>query len=437
MDSAKEQVKKLVVETDDMPTRIIGFVIVMLVFVGFGGWSATAPLDSAALAQGVVIVEGNRKTIQHLEGGIIKQLYVKDGDSVRAGDPLILLDDTQARAELQILRGQLYVALAREARLVAERDQDSEIRFAEKLSVSDERALDATNLEKQQFVARKLSIDGEIAVLQQRVAQLKAQVEGLSALIASKKTRIASYKEEILDNEALLSEGFVDKKRLRDLQRLQESLIGEVAEHQSNVAGVTVQIGEAELQILQIKKNFRTEVVERLSETQSTLFDIYERIAAVEDRVERSVVTAPVSGVVLGLGFHTLGGVVSPGTPILDIVPESGELIIEAQVSPADIDRVSIGLTADVRFSVFKSAITPVVVGEVVSLSADRLLNEDGSPYYLAQVKLVPESVQELDNTPLVPGMPAEVLINTGARTLLEYLVQPATDAFARSMIED
>jgi len=437
VDKEKELNQQVKIQTSDIGTRIAGLFIVLIVFVGFGGWAAYAPLDSAALAQGVVTVKGNRKTIQHLEGGIIKQLYVKDGDKVQVGDPLVLLDDTQARAELQILTGQLYIALAKEARLIAERDGAKAVTYPEKLTTDDTRAGDAKGLENQQFDARRISREGEIAVLKQRVEQLRSQVSGLSALIDSKQSRIASYREEIDDNKALLSEGFVDKKRLRDLQRLKEGLIGEVAEHKANIAGVTVQIGETELQILQLQKQFSTQVVEQLGDTQSALFDIYERISAVEDRVTRSVVIAPVNGVVLGLGFHTLGGVVSPGNPILDIVPESEDLLIEAQVSPADIDRVHEGLTADIRFSVFKSSITPVVEGKVVTLSADRLLNEDGSPYYLAKIELDESTLGSLNGTPLVPGMPAEVLINTGARTLFEYLVQPATDAFARSMIED
>lgn len=420
-----------------MPTRIIGMIIVLVVFVGFGGWAATAPIDSAALAPGVVTVAGNRKTIQHLEGGIINQFHVKDGDSVKVGDPLLLLDDTQPRAELQILKGQLFVWLAQEARFVAERDDKPEILFSDALLVDDPRAKEARDLEVEQFKVRRVSRDGEIEVLQQRVEQLNSQVDGLKALVNSKKTLIKSYDEEIEDNVALLSQGFVDKQRLRDLQRLKESLIGEVSEHSASIAGVTVQIGETKLQILQLRKEFNTEVVNQLAEAQGKLFDVRERIAAVEDRVRRAKVTAPVAGVVMGLGFHTLGGVVAPGSPILDIVPEDSKLLIEARVSPIDIDRVTTGMLSDVRLSAFKSALTPVIEGEVITVSADRLVAEDGAPYYLARVALKQSSLDALDGMLLVPGMPAEVLINTGSRTLLEYLVQPATDAFARSMIED
>jgi epimerase transport system membrane fusion protein len=198
--------------------------------------------------------------------------------------------------------------------------------------------------------------------------------------------------------------------------------------------------GETRLSILQLKKDFHTEVVNQLSEVQSTLFDLRERERALMDRVDRTVIRAPEAGMVLGMKVHTVGGVVQSGAPILDIVPAASDLVVEAQVSPIDIDRVSAGKLADIRFSAFKSATTPVIEGRVEHISADRLTNEEtGMPYYLARVELTEEGRHNLEsaNLILVPGMPSEVLINTGERTLLEYLVQPATNAFARSLIED
>jgi epimerase transport system membrane fusion protein len=190
--------------------------------------------------------------------------------------------------------------------------------------------------------------------------------------------------------------------------------------------------------MLQLQKDFRTEVVNQLSEVRTELFDLRERERALMDRVERTVVRAPESGMVLGMKVHTVGGVVRAGEPILDIVPSTSDLVVEAQVSPIDIDRVSTGKLADIRFSAFKSATTPVIEGRVAHVSADRLTNEEtGMPYYLARIELTEKGRQLLGDLVLVPGMPAEVLINTGERTLLEYLIQPATNAFARSLIED
>lgn len=237
---------------------------------------------------------------------------------------------------------------------------------------------------------------------------------------------------------ALLAEGYVDKLRLRDQERSLSRLQAEVAEQQSESARAAVQIGEAKLKILQLKKAFASDVAGQLGETRTKVYDLRERLATVKDRDQRTEILAPESGMVMGMTVHTLGGVISPGTPLMDIVPASEELIVEAQVSPMDIDRVAVGRPVDIRFSAFKSSTTPVIGGTLVQISADRLTNKDnGVSYYLARVAVTEEGRKALGKLALVPGMPAEVLINTGARTLLQYLMQPATNAFARSLIED
>ena len=215
-------------------------------------------------------------------------------------------------------------------------------------------------------------------------------------------------------------------------------LRAEIADHQSDITRTKLQISETELQIVQLNKDFSSEVVGQLAEVQTRVFDLQERISALQDRIKRIVIRAPEDGMILGMKIHTVGGVVSSGTPLLDIVPSVSDLIVEAQVSPIDIDRVSVGKKADIRFSAFKNATTPEIEGKVVQISADRLMNEQtGMPYYLARVSLTEEGIRSLGALKLQPGMPAEVLINTGDRTMLQYLMQPATDAFARSMIED
>lgn len=429
---------KSVVITSDAGPRLVGYIIVFLIFGMFGGWAAMAPLDSAALAPGKVIVKGNRKTVQHLEGGIINKILVSDGETVEQGQVLLILDNTQSSAELQILQGQLITAKTLEARLIAEREGLSSVTYPADLNLNDEQVIAAIASENQQFKVRKQALDGEIDVLDKRLGQLKTQAKGLQSLINSKQGLLRSFKEEIADNEALLEEGFVDKKQLREMQRRRGSLIGEVAEHRSAIAGLKIRRGETELQILQRTKEFRADVVNQLAEVQARVFDLKERTTAIDDRVRRTDVIAPVGGMILGLAVHTEGGVIAPGTPILDIVPITRELIIEAEVSPNDIDRVSEGLSVDIRFSAFKSSITPVIQGTLINISADILVNEQtGFPYYLGKVAISEEGLKSLDTLQLVPGMPAEVLINTGERTLLDYLIQPATDAMARSLIED
>lgn len=434
------------VGTEDMPLEIsdrkprrLGALIVAITFGVFGTWAAFAPIDSAALAPGVVTVKSHRKTVQHFEGGIVRDILVRDGTLVERDQPLLILDDTQARAELGVLRGQYFTARAMENRLAAERDGHDEVLFTEELLVAvDLRAVEAMQGEEQIFNARRSDRLGEIEVLEQRIAQLDSQIEGLEALARSKEELAYSYDEEVSDLSELLKEGFVDKQRLRDMQRSAARTRGEYAEHRSSIAEAQVRIGETRLEILQLNKRFLTEVVDQLAEAQARVFDLSERIVAIEDRVRRTVIRSPDSGMVLGMSTHTIGGVIQPGSPLLDIVPEGDELIVEAQVSPMDIDRVEVGTEATIRFSAFRSATTHVIQGEVIRISADRLTDEQtGQPYYLARVEVTEEGRQTLGRLVLVPGMPAEVLIKTGERTFLQYLVQPATNALARSMIEE
>lgn len=424
----------------DTAIRRFGLLVVFLTFGVFGSWAAFAPLDSAALAPGVVTVQSYRKTVQHLEGGIVKELLVHDGDQVSAGDPLLILDDTQIKAEFEMIKGQLIAMQAAEARLLTERDEKPKVDFSKMLELDSPRALEAKETETQVFKARRLAHQGEISVLEKRIGQLNEQIKGLQAVIRNKGNLDKSYVGEIKELSELLAEGFVDKQRLLDQERRLDMLKSEVAEHSSSVTKIRLQINETQLQILQLKKDFNSEVVTQLAEVQTKLFDLQERLAALQDRIARSVVRAPDSGMVLGMSIHTVGGVVSPGSPLLDIVPSISDLVIEAHVSPLDIDRVTIGKQADIRISTFKSSTTPVVKGEVARVSADRLTDEQtGMPYYLARVQLTQESAQQLAdlNLKLLPGMPADVLINTGKRTMLQYLLQPAADAFAKSLIEE
>ncbi|MCZ4128566.1 HlyD family type I secretion periplasmic adaptor subunit [Stutzerimonas balearica] len=424
--------------TSDRRSRLIGFAIVFVTFGIFGTWATFAPLESAALAPGVVTVQSYRKTVQHLEGGIVKELLAHDGDMVAAGDPLIVLDDTQLRAEYGMTRSQLVASQAMEARLVAERDGLGTIDFGRMLEADTRRAQEARESENRIFNARRGSRLGEISVLQKRIGQLSEQISGLQSMISTKRKLETSYSGEIGELRELLSEGYVDKQRLLEQERKLGMLRAEIADHQSDIIRTKLQISETELQIVQLNKDFSSEVVGQLAEVQTRVFDLQERISALEDRISRVVIRAPEDGMILGMKIHTVGGVVGPGTPLLDIVPSVSDLIVEAQVSPIDIDRVSVGKKADIRFSAFKNATTPEIEGKVVQLSADRLMNEQtGMPYYLARVALTEEGIQALGALKLQPGMPAEVLINTGSRTMLQYLMQPATDAFARSMIED
>jgi epimerase transport system membrane fusion protein len=429
--------QELVLETSDDRHRRIGLIIIAIVFGGFGMWALLAPLDSAALAPGTVTVEDHRKALQHLEGGIVREILVRDGAMVSADQPLLLLDDTQSRAELGIVMGQFYGAKALEDRLASERDGLDAPGFSDELrDADDNRAGEAMKNQTEIFRARRDDRLGEIAVLEKRIGQLESQIDGLLSLVRAKEDVVALLDEEIKDLMELLSDGFADKQRLRELQRNRASTLGEIADHRASIAGAEVRIGETELEILQLNKRFITEVVDQLAEAQAKVFDLAERRSALEDRVARTVLRAPVSGVVLGMNTHTIGGVIKPGETLLEIVPAVRELVIDARISPADIDRVSIGAKADVRFSAFKNTYT--IVGELTRVSADALYDEQNRVnYYSARVKISEKEMARLGGLQLLPGMPAEVLINTGERTLFQYLITPASNMFARSLIEE
>ncbi|HEK1692444.1 HlyD family type I secretion periplasmic adaptor subunit [Pseudomonas sp. TWI672] len=428
---------------DDMPTsdrgiRRIGLTIVFVTFGIFGTWAAVAPLSNAVHGSGVVTVQNYRKTVQHLEGGIVKELLARDGDMVKQGDPLIVLDEAQLSAEYESTRNQLIVARYKEARLRAERDGLQAIPPVTMDGTDSDRAMEALAGEQQVFKARHDSLQGEISVNRERIEQMKQQIAGLNDMIRTKRNLEKSYTGEIRQLKELLAEGFVDNQRLLEQERKLDMLKTEVADHESTITKTKLQIGETELQIVQLKKKFDSDVANELSDVQAQVFDLQEKEAALRDRLSRVVIRAPESGMVLDMKVHTIGGVVSAATPLLDIVPASSELVIEAKVATKDIDRLELGKTADIRFSAFNQATTPVIEGTLTRISADSLTEErTGDQYYLVRVKVSEDGMKKLGNRKLQPGMPADVLINAGDRTMLQYLLKPARNMFAESLIEE
>ncbi|GFM53611.1 HlyD family type I secretion periplasmic adaptor subunit [Pseudomonas cichorii] len=422
----------------DHKIRYLGYGILIIVFGIFGTWSAIAPLDGAVHAPGVVTVQTYRKTVQHLEGGIVKEILVRDGDIVKKGTPLIVLDDAQLRAEYEMVNNQLIASKATEARLIAERDNLSQITFSTMIDTSSQRGIEARDSETQVFNARRNARTGQILVLQERISQLNAQIHGTESIIKTKDSLEKSYTHEIADLNELLSQGFVDKQRLLEQERKLDTLKSEVAEHRSSIIKTQLQINETHLQILQINKDFNSEVTKNLTDIQTKNYDLEEKSAALADRLKRIIIRSPDDGMVIGMTVHTVGGVIRQATPLLDVVPSVSDLIVEAQVATNDINRIAIGKLADIRFSAFNNATTPVIQGVVTSISADRLTDEkNGLPYYLIKTNVTPEGLKKLGDKKLLSGMPAEILINSGERTLLQYLLQPARDAIAESMIEE
>ncbi|MFI3154584.1 MAG: HlyD family type I secretion periplasmic adaptor subunit [Methylococcaceae bacterium] len=425
--------------TNEQPISNIGIAILFATFLVFAVWAFWAPLDSSALAEGVVVVKSHRKSVQHLDGGIVAKILIKEGELVKEGQPLLVLDDAQIKAQLEIARTQNITLAAQVARLRAERDRLNKVDYPKLLDDdSDPRIVEAKLAENNVFYSSKKAHDGEMAVLNERIGQISSKIKGLQGQIDSKKQLVVSFTEEINDLKELLAEGFADKLRLRDLERNRALHSGEIAELYSEIATNQMLISETRLQILQVQQKFQEEVAGKLSEAQAQFNDAAERVAASQDKLNRIVITAPSSGVVMGLSVHNENSVIPPGQAVFEIVPQDAELTIEAKVSPTDIDRVVVGLMAEIRFSSFKQAEVAKMNGKVIYLSADRITDEKtGNSYYKALVELTPESSKDLGNLQLLPGMPAEVLINIGERTLFEYLTRPITDAFAHSFIED
>ena len=414
-----------------------GLTLFAIVFGVFGLWAALAPLDGAAFAPGSVTVKSYKKAVQHLEGGIVSDILVEEGELVTTGQPLLTLDATQAGASLEVANSQYIALKVRESRLIAERDGLPAVAYPPELSRADDRVREEIAAQDEIFRARKTAYEGRQDILEQRINQLQSQIVGMEALRESKNILAESFLEELEDTQTLLAQGFSEKNRLRQSQRSYASTSGEAAELTANIATTEVQIGETQLQILQQASELQNEVVAELSEVQTSLKDVSERITALRDVVSRTTIAAPDTGVVTGMQYHTIGGVIGAGAVIAEIVPESDELVVEASVSPVDIDRVSEGQEARIRFSTFGSR-APTINGTVLNLSADSMVSEmTGATYYLARIDVDDTSLEQLDGQALIPGMPAEVYINTGSRTLLQYLFKPFSNAIARSFNED
>lgn len=428
-------------KTDDRFSRIFGLVVILIAFGVVGGWAATAPIDGAVVAPGTVTIDSYRKSVEHLEGGIVQTIHVRDGDIVEKGDLLVTLDDTQARASYLVNHNSLMANLAREARLEAEMDEADSIEFPERLVDSAEinpRSERALRNEQREFDARREALDGEISVLRQRLSQFEEQIKGLEAQREARLRSISSLEDELGSLSRLAEREMVPSSEKRPVERELAQAEGEAGELLASIATARIEAGETELQIIQRRREFERDVAAELRETSERIDELEEELQALHDTLRRTEIRAPVSGEVVDLQIHSEQGVISGGEPLLDLVPADENLILEARVAPEDIDSVDLGLEADVRFTAFSFRTTPVVSGNVIFVSADSLRDEDtGDRYFLTRVEVTEDEMEALGERHLRPGMPADVMIKTGERTPMQYLMQPLTDAVARAWTED
>ncbi len=418
---------------------LAGIGVIGLFFGGFGAWAALSPLSSAAIAPGVVVVESNRKTVQHLEGGIIEEILVNEGEQVQAGQVLLRLDETRSRATYDVLLGQYRAALALENRLTAEQDGLASIVFADELNSAAGNPDVAKILAGQNrlFEARRTTVAGQIEILRQGISEFEEEIKGLQAQQEAQAKQIALLRDEYKDVKQLYEKGLDKKPRVLALQRAMAKLEGEEGEYVASIARARQAIGEAELRIINVQNTFQHEVVAEQRGAQRDVAELRDRIRAQEDVLRRMAVEAPQAGVVVALRFHTTGGVIAPGDAILDIVPSEDELTIEARVRSDDIDVVHAGLAAKIRLSAFRRRTTPTIAGLIARVSADRFEDErTGIPFYLARVEVDSDELAALDDVKLYPGMPVEVMIATGERLALDYLLSPITDSIHRAFRE-
>ncbi len=421
------------------PWVIIGCLIVFFSFGVLGAWAALAPIAKAVIANGLVKVDSNRKKLQHLEGGIVDAILVKDGDMVKRGDVLIRLDQVRAKASFAIVETSYQSEIARRARLLAERDYEKIISFPSELlkhSVSSE-VFKLIDGQKRIFLARKRTLEGSIEILQQQISQLKEKIVGIRAQKRAKKRQLALVKEELDAVNKLFEKHYIDKPRILKLKRESANLSGDLGDFISELAETAEAISEKKQEILQRKNDFDQAVVSELREVQTKILDLKERLGATNHILTNIDIRSPVEGIVVSLAVFSKGEVIAPGSTILEIVPVNDDLSIEAKVKTTEIDNLLIGQEADVRLTAFDSKSTPVLTGSISYISADALEDErTGQSYFKVKVLVTDKELKKLKGKPLHPGMPAEVIIKIGERTVLEYIVQPLTDALARAWRE-
>jgi membrane fusion protein, type I secretion system len=425
--------------------NLVGFAIVVLLLGGVGGWATTTQLAGAVIAPGTIVVESSIKKVQHPTGGVVGEILVKEGDTVDEGQVVLRLDDTVTRSTLGAVRSQLDELLTREARLLAERDEADALTFPAALTNRRDDVAVATAFagEQRLFESRRTARTGQRAQLRERITQTNEEIRGLSAQQAAKESEIELIGKELIGVAELYQRNLVSISRYMLLQRDQTKLQGERGQLIAEIARARGKISETELQIIQLDQDFRTEVLKDLREAQGKIAELKEKVTAAEDQLKRIDLRAPQAGIVHQLTVHTVGGVIGNGETIMQIVPRADELVLEAKVTPSDVDQVAPGARVVVRIMAGNQRTTPDLNGVLRRVSADltreQQSNSNGQPppaYYTVRIALPADEVARLTDIRLIPGMPAEAFIQTHERTPLQYLLKPLREQIARTFRE-
>ncbi|PRY24465.1 HlyD family secretion protein [Aliiruegeria haliotis] len=419
---------------------VLGFLAVLALVGGFGVWSVTTNISGAIIAGGQLEVDQNRQVVQHLDGGVVAELEVEEGDKIEAGGVLIRLDPTDLQSELTIVEGQLYELMARAGRMVAERDGLENIEFhPELLEVASERAEIEELLHGQErlFEARKVTLQKEVDQLARRGEQIESQVEGIDAQTDALSEQLALIGEELEDQQVLLDKGLAQATRVLSLQRERARLSGLIGELTASRAEALGRITELDIEMLKLETRRREEAITRLRDLQYTLVELIERRQSLRKRLDRLDITAPVGGIVYGMTVNTPRSVVRAAEPLAYIIPQDRPLVIAARIEPIHVDQVFVGQEVVLRFSTFDARTTPEMNGHVVQISADIFTDERTAiSYYRAEIELDPGEIDKLEGKAIIPGMPVEAYIRTDDRTPMAYLLKPFTDYLNKAFRE-
>ena len=423
------------------PVIILGFSIVILTFGVFGGWASVAKLDSAVVAPGTISLDGNRKVVQHLEGGIVSEILVSEADVVEEGQTLLRLSDVETQSNLQVFTYRHNVARATEARLLAESSLAEVVVFPEDLVSEDVSPALNTAIKNQTglFEDRRMILQSQTEILESRVEQTYEQIDGLELQPGALERRLANYKELVDRMESGVERGLIQNNLLSQRQDDFIQIEADLGRIISEIAQAKNSISETQLQSLQVKQEYRERANTELEAARAEISELAERITVAGDVLARTEIIAPASGSVQNLQVHTLRSVIRPGEVLMEIVPQDEDLIVTAQVAPIDVDNVAPGMETEVRLSAFKARLSPIILGEVQTVSDDVITpdNPNQLPYFLARIHVPEEAIDEDIRDRITPGMPADVVITSGERTVVNYLTAPLMDAVRKSLIEE
>lgn len=401
--------------------------------------TSVVTISGAVVATGTVTVESNYKSVQHLDGGIVAKILVRNGDRVAQGDVLLRLDDTAARTNLTVVAGRVNDQLVQQARLEAERDRKPAMQLPQEvLAAAAEPALaKIIATQKSLFDARRLAHQGELSLLRERIAQLTADKTGTEAQLQARQREYDITAQELANVKPLYEKGYASQQRYGGLQRDAARLEGEIGRMRSDIVRAGGALAEAELKLLQSDKDYTQQVVDEMKKVQATLAEQEESRTQLSDKLARTEIRAPRAGRVHALAVHTEGGVIQAGATILQIIPDGEKLIVEAQVQPQDIDKIHHGQTASIRFSAFSAKATPKLSGTLTNISAAQITDQQNKTYFTAQIEVSLDELKKLGaGHQLKPGMPAEVYIETTSRSILSYFIKPLGDIMSKTFRE-